>query len=57
MRYQGEDRPAQFTSEDGKGRDLYACHSKEAVFARLLGMKISSIGLSFAHVTAFLPDL
>ena len=28
--------PAQLTSEEGEGRDLYACHSKDAVFARLL---------------------
>lgn len=30
------DEPAQFTSEEGEGRDLYACHSNEAVFDRLL---------------------
>ena len=28
--------PAQFTSEEGEGRDLYACQSSDAVFARLL---------------------
>lgn len=32
----GKDKPAQFTSDEGEGRDLYACHSKEAAFARLL---------------------
>jgi hypothetical protein len=30
------DEPAQFTSELGEGRDLYACHSNDAVLARLL---------------------
>ena len=28
--------PAQFTSAEGEGSDLYACHIKEAAFARLL---------------------
>ena len=32
----GKDTPAQFTSDEEEGRDLYACHSKEAAFARLL---------------------
>lgn len=31
--------PAQFTSEEGAGRDLYACHNKDAVFARLLSSR------------------
>jgi hypothetical protein len=31
-----QDIPAQFTSEEGEGRDLYACHRSDAVFARLL---------------------
>lgn len=30
--------PAQFTSEEGEGRELYACHRREAVFARLLAV-------------------
>ena len=30
------DAPAQFTSMDGPGSDLNACHSREAVLARLL---------------------
>jgi hypothetical protein len=30
------DIPAQLTSEDGVGSDLYACHRSEAAFARLL---------------------
>lgn len=28
--------PAQFTSADGEGKDLYACHNNDAVFAKLL---------------------
>lgn len=51
-----KDRPAQFTSEDGEGRDLYACHNRDAVFARLLWMQISAM-VSFDHVMVFLPDL
>jgi len=31
-----ESIPAQFTSADGEGKDLYACHNNDAVFARLL---------------------
>lgn len=38
--------PAQFTSLLGDGRLLYACHSKEAVFARLLRRR----GGGSAHV-------
>ena len=34
--------PAQFTSEEGAGRDLYACHNKDAVFARLLSSRSGS---------------
>jgi hypothetical protein len=33
-----EDEPAQFTSELGEKRDLYACHSNDAVLAKLLGI-------------------
>lgn len=38
-REEGMDRgdlPAQFTSDEGDGRDLYACQRSEAAFARLL---------------------
>lgn len=35
-REEKRDEPAQFTSEEGEGRDLYACHSNEAAFDRLL---------------------
>lgn len=30
------DEPAQFTSEEGEGSDLYACHSNDAAFDKLL---------------------
>lgn len=48
------DSPAQFTSEEGAGKDLYACHNNEAVFARLLGRHSQRRD----HVTSnFSPDL
>jgi hypothetical protein len=40
-RKRGEDVPAQFTSEEGAERDLYACHNNEAVFERLLDPVLS----------------
>ncbi len=40
--------PAQFTSDEGAERDLYACHKREAVLARLLN--ITSLELYY-HVT------
>lgn len=49
------DEPAQFTSDEGEGRDLYACHSNEATFARLLWLSSSG---RFVHVMMnCLPDL
>ena len=41
--------PAQFTSDDGEGRDLYACHNKEAAFARLLNI-YQEMGTKEMHV-------
>lgn len=43
----GEDGPAQFTSDDGDGRDLYACHSNEAVLDKLLFPFCYSMSLNY----------
>jgi hypothetical protein len=57
MRYEGcQNEPAQFTSEDGDGSDLYACQSNDAAFARLLLNFSEMIRVTCTHVD-ILPDL
>lgn len=59
----GEDEPAQFTSDDGDGRDLYACHSNEAVLDKLLfpfcysmSLKLPCI-IRYIHISHLMTSL